>query len=294
MINKKDKLSNFISHILLIILSALVVIPFIILLSASFSDEMALARQGYGVVPREFSLEAYKYVFKNPKTITDAYAVTIFTSLSSTFLATFFMSLLAYPLTKKDMPGRNAINFYVYFTMLFGGGMVPTYILITQYLHLQDTLWVYILPGLISPWYVFMMRTFFNSVPIEMSESAYIDGANEYIIYFRIILPVSKPVIATVALMMFLAKWNDWMTSMLYINKEHLMSLQYQLQRIMQNIALLRSEDNLAMEMISAKDIPGETARMAMAVVAAGPALVIFPFFQKYFVKGLTVGSVKG
>ncbi len=294
MINKNDRITNFINHILLIVLCALVIIPFVILVSASFSTEKELALQGYSVVPRGVTLEAYKYVFKNPKTIINAYTVTIFTSLVYTFIATFLMSLLAYPLTKKDMPGRNGINFYVYFTMLFGGGLVPTYILITQYLHLQDTLWVYILPGLISPWYVFMMRTFFNSVPIEMSESAYIDGANEYIIYFRIILPVSKPVLATVALMMFLGKWNDWMTSMLYINQEHLMSLQYQLQRIMQNIALLRSDDVMIHEIISPKDIPGETARMAMAVVAAGPALVIFPFFQKYFVKGLTVGSVKG
>lgn len=294
MINKKDRISNFISHILLVILCALIMMPFVILLSASFTSEAELTKHGYSILPRGLSLNAYKYVFKNPKTIIDAYSVTIFVSLAYTLLATFFMALLAYPLTKKSMKGRNAINFYVYFTMLFSGGLVPSYILITQYLHLNDTLWVYILPGLISPWYVFMMRTFFKNVPIEMSESAYIDGANEYIIFFRIILPVSKPVIATVALMMFLNKWNDWMTSMLYINTESLMSLQYQLQRIMQNIQLLQSNEIAAQQMISVKDIPGETARMAMAVVAAGPALVIFPFFQKYFVKGLTVGSVKG
>ena len=166
--------------------------------------------------------------------------------------------------------------------------------MITKYLHLDNTLWVYLLPHLISPWYVFMMRTFFKGIPGEISESAYIDGANEYTIFFRIIIPLSKPVIATVALMMFLSKWNNWMDSMLYMEKDHLMSLQYQLQKIMQDIKLLQSAEGDAASLVDVSDIPSETARMAMAVVAAGPALCIFPFFQKYFVKGLTVGSVKG
>ena len=292
--NKQEKKLNIINHILLILLSVCVITPFIILLSASFSSEMEIARNGYGILPKGVTLDAYSYVFKNPKTIIDAYMVTIIAATFYTLLSTFLMALLAYPLTKATMKGKDIINFYVYFTMLFSGGLVPTYILITQYLHLNDTIWVYILPGLISPWYVFMMRTFFKGIPGEISESAYIDGANEYIIFFRIIIPLSKPVIATVALMMFLTKWNDWMTSMLYVNQEKLMSLQYQLQRIMQNIQLLQSNEVEAQNLINVKDIPGETARMAMAVIAAGPALVIFPFFQKYFVKGLTVGSVKG
>ena len=296
MINKNDRITNFINHILLIILCALVVIPFVILVSASFSDEKELALQGYSVVPRGVTLEAYKYVFKNPKTIINAYTVTIFTSLVYTFLATFLMSLLAYPLTKKDMPGRNGINFYVYFTMLFSGGLVPTYILITEYLNLDDTIWVYVLPGLISPWYVFMMRTFFQDIPYEISESACIDGAGEYTIFFRMILPLSKPVLATVALFTFLGKWSDWNTAMLYINDDNLISLQYLLQRIMENITLLTTiSDTGGLSMtLNDVEIPSETVRMAMAVIVAGPALLIFPFFQKYFVKGLTVGSVKG
>lgn len=285
---------NVFNHIILIILCFCIIVPFIILVSASFSDEFKLAEEGYGILPRGTSLNAYKYVFKNPKTIIDAYGITIFVSVAYTLLATFLMACIAYPLTKNDMKGRNALNFYFYFSSLFGGGLIPTYILITQYLHLNDTIWVYLLPHLISVWYVFMMRTFFKGIPNEISESAYIDGANEYTIFFKIIIPLSKPVIATVALMMFLSKWNDWMTSMLYIEKEHLMSLQYQLQRIMNNIKLLQNSEVDVSMLVSAKDIPGETARMAMAVIAAGPALCIFPFFQKYFVKGLTVGSVKG
>ena len=290
---KHESKSNIFNHIILIILCFCVIAPFIILVSASFSDEMSLAKQGYGLIPRDFSLKAYEYVFKSPEVILDAYKVTIFTSIVYTLLATFLMACVAYPLTKTDMVGRNQLNFFIYFTQLFGGGLIPTYILITQYLHLNDTLWVYLLPHLISPWYVFMMRTFFKGIPGEISESAYIDGANEYTIFFKIIIPLSKPVIATVALMMFLAKWNNWMDSMLYMEKTHLQMLQYQLQKIMQNIKLLQNAE-VDSSFLNAADIPSETARMAMAVVAAGPALCIFPFFQKYFVKGLTVGSVKG
>ena len=208
-------------------------------------------------------------------------------------LSVLLMSMIAYPLACGHMRGKRGISFYLYFTMLFSGGLVPTYILITQYLHLDDTIWVYILPGLISPWYVFMIRTFFQGLPYEIYESAVIDGANEYRIFAQMILPLSKPVLATVALFMFLNQWNNWYTSMLYINKDSLCSLQYLLQRIMQNIELLQETENNGI-MLKTSEIPSETVRMAMAVVVAGPALLVFPFFQKYFVKGLTVGSVKG
>ena len=212
MINKQDRRMNLISNILLVVLCVLIVMPFIILVSVSFSNEMTIAKEGYGIFSRDFTLSAYKFVFKNPKTILDAYKITGLAALLFMALSVFFMALIAYPLTKSNLKGRNAINFYIYFTMLFSGGLVPTYILITQYLRLTDTLWVYILPGLISPWYVFMMRTFFKGIPGEISESAYIDGASEYRIFFTMILPLSKPVLATVALMMFLSKWNDWNT----------------------------------------------------------------------------------
>jgi len=216
---KHESKANIFNHIILIILCFCIIAPFVILVSASFSDEMQLAKDGYGLLPRGTSLEAYKYVFKNPRTITDAYAVTIFVSTCYTLMATFLMACVAYPLTKSDMVGRNQLNFYFYFSSLFGGGLIPMYILLTQYLHLNDTLWVYLLPHLISHWYIFMMRTFFKNIPGEISESAYIDGANEYTIFFKIIIPLSKPVLATVALMMFLAKWNSWMDSMLIWKK---------------------------------------------------------------------------
>lgn len=278
--------------IFLSVLSILIALPFVILLSISFSDEERILREGYSILPRGFDLSAYKFVFENPLSVLRAYAVTAGFSLITMVLSVLLMAMLAYPLSRSSFKGKKGISFYIYFTMLFSGGLVPTYILITQYLHLDNTIWVYILPALISPWYVFMMRTFFQELPNEISESALMDGAGHYTIFFKIILPLSKPVLATVALFMFLAKWNDWYTAMLYINKEGLISLQYMLQRIMDNIKLLQ-EMPVGMT-INIADIPSETIRMAMAVVVAGPALLVFPFFQKYFVKGLTVGSVKG
>jgi len=292
---KKQELKlQIIVNILFIIICVLILVPFLLVLSVSFSNEKDIAMFGYSIIPKNFDLSAYRYIFGNSKAIIDAYKVTIEVSIIYTVLSVILMAMLAYPLSKKNLKGKSVLSFYIYFTMLFSGGLVPTYILITQYLHLGDTIWVYIIPSLISPWYVFMMRTFFQGIPGEISESALIDGANEYIIFFKMILPLSKPVLATVALFSFLSKWNDWMTSMLYINKSSLTSLQYLLQRMMQNIKLLQ-DGNIDSSMVMATaDIPAETVRMAMAVVVAGPALLIFPFFQKYFVKGVTVGSVKG
>jgi len=289
---QKDRLSQILVITFMGITALLILVPFLILLSVSLSDEKDILLSGYSLFPKNFTLSAYSYILKNPVAIINAYKVTIFYSVVGTILSTFLMALLAYPLTKRNLKGRNVISFIIYFTMLFGGGLVPTYILLTRYLKLGDTIWIYILPSMISPWYVFMMRTFFKDLPGEIMESALIDGANEYIIFIKMIIPLSKPVLATVALFTFLSKWNDWFTSMLYIDNQDLLSLQYLLQRIMQNIELL--QNNKYSAIISVKDIPSETVRMAMAVVVAGPALLVFPFFQKYFVKGLTVGSVKG
>lgn len=182
----------------------------------------------------------------------------------------------------------------MYFTTMFGGGLVPTYILITQYLHLGNTIWVYVIPGLFGVWSAFVMRTFFQGIPESIIESAYMDGASEFRILFQIVYPLSTPVLATMAVSTFLGKWNDWFTSMLYIDIPSLYSLQYMLQRIMENITLLQENQEMADMIRSASDIPSETVRMAMAVVVAGPVLFVFPFFQKYFVKGMVMGSVKG
>lgn len=280
-------------NLFFIIFSVAIVLPFVILVSTSFSNEGDIVEYGYSIFPRHIDFAAYKYVFANSKSILNGYKVTIIYSVIATVLSVLIQSMCAYPLSKRKLRGKRGISFYLYFTMLFSGGMVPTYILITQYLHLGDTIWVYIIPSLVSPWNVFMMRTFFSGLPYEIFESMKVDGASEYNIFFKTVLPLSKPVLATIALLTFLGKWNDWNTSMLYINNESLYSLQYLLQRILQNMDLLKQMQGFS-QATSAVEVPSETVRMAMAVIVAGPALVIFPFFQKYFVKGLTVGAVKG
>ncbi|MBQ3038704.1 MAG: carbohydrate ABC transporter permease [Clostridia bacterium] len=292
---KKQKyIPQIILNILFIVLSSLIILPFLLVVAVSLSNERDILEYGYKLIPMNIDFAAYKYVFDNPTTILNAYKVTAIFSIVSMVLSVLFMAMIAFVLSKRDLKGKSQMSFFLYFTMLFNGGLVPTYILITQYLHLGDNIWVYILPGLISPWYVFMMRTFFTGIPYEITEAAVIDGSSEYRIFLTIILPLSKPVLATVALFTFLAKWNDWNTSMLYINNSKLFSLQYMLQRILKNIELLQMDTSNLNLLKALSEIPSETVRMAMAVVVAGPVLVVFPFFQKYFVKGLTVGSVKG
>lgn len=293
--SKKNKINQIILTVILAAIALMVIIPFVILVSVSFSEEKDILRNGYNIIPRVPSLNAYRYVLKNPDQIIQAYKVTIFFSIVATFFSVMLMSMLAYVLTRNDYKPRKVMNFMLFFTMLFGGGLVPTYILMTRYLNIDNTILVYILPHAVSAWYVFMLRTFFKGLPDGIVEAAMIDGAGQWRVFLTIIIPLSKPVIATVSLLTFLGKWNIWFESMLYIQDQDLVSLQYYLQRIMRNIQLLREvSESGGTPAVNAIDVPGETAKMAMAVLVAGPALFVFPFFQKYFVKGLTVGGVKG
>lgn len=288
----KNKIYQLVLNLVFVFACALIIMPFLLVVSTSFSDEVDIAKYGYSFIPKTPTLSAYQYIFKNPTMILDAYKVTIAFSVLGTFLSVLFTAMLAYPLSQRALKCRNKISFYLYFTCLFSGGLVPTYLLNTKYLHLADTFWIYILPGCVSAFYVFMMRSFFQDIPYEIIESALIDGSNDFGIFFKFIIPLSKPVLATVALMTFLGKWNDWNTSLLYIDNQKLISLQYLLQRILNNVDIMK--ENAHLLGMAAYDIPTESVRMAMAVIVAGPALFVFPFFQKYFVKGLTVGSVKG
>ena len=290
---KKIQLGQVVLNLTIIIICCLIIVPLILMISVSFSSEASIAEHGYKLIPKEWDVEAYRYILKNPKMLIDAYTVTILSSIIGTFLTVLFTAMLAYPLSRKGLKGRKIISFYLYFTMLFSGGLVPTYILKTQYLHLGNNFLIYILPSLVSVWHVFMMRTFFTQIPNELFESMHLDGAREFNIFFRTVIPLSKPIIATVALLTFLSKWGDWYTAMLYIDDDRLITLQYLLQKMLRNLELVNQMSESGMGDVSV-DVLSETVRMAMAVIAAGPALVIFPFFQKYFVKGLTVGSVKG
>lgn len=290
---KTKKLSQIIINIIFILIALCCVVPLLYILAASFTDEVALAKEGYHLIPPEFSLEAYKYVFKNPGQILNSYVVTIFVTVVGTLFSLLCTSMLAYVMARKDYKFSRVLSFLVFFTLLFNGGMVASYIVNTQYYHLKDTIFAMILPYIIMPWHVFLMNGFFKDTPTALIEAAKIDGASEVYIFFKIVAPISKPAFATIGLFTAFTYWNDWWLSMLYINENKLTSLQYYLYRIMNNIEFLRSSMAAGIS-VDLSQIPGETARMALCVVAVGPMLIVFPFFQKYFVKGITVGSVKG
>lgn len=289
----KKNAGQIVLNAVFIIICIAIIYPFCMLISASLSNEADLVKYGYSIIPKRIDLSAYKFLFENPFVVLNAYKVTIIFTIIGTVLGVLCMSLIAYPLSRKNFKSRNKISFYLFFTMLFSGGLVPSYILNTQYLHLNNTIWIYILPYLISPWHVFMMRTFFSGIPEEIIEAVRMDGAKEFRILFQFIYPLSKPVLAAIALFTLLQRWNDWMTALLYIDDQNLISLQYLLQSIMKNIEMIKNAQESGVT-IDVGNIPSETIRMAMAMVVAGPALIVFPFFQKYFVQGMTVGSVKG
>jgi len=277
-----------------IALSACCVIPLLLILSSSFTTEQNLATQGYAFIPKVFSLQAYRFIFQNPTQLFQSYGVTVFVTATGTFCGLLITSALAYVVSRKDFKLQRIYSFMVLFTLLFSGGMVPSYIIISRYYHLKDTIFVLILPYLLNSWYVFLMKGFFLDLPISLIEAAKIDGAKEVSIFFRIVIPISKPALATIGLFIAFQYWNDWWLSMLYIDRAALTSLQFYLYRIMSNIQFLAQATQNVNVSINIADMPGETARMALCVLAAGPMLVIFPFFQKYFVRGITMGAVKG
>jgi putative aldouronate transport system permease protein len=279
---------------LFIILSLACVIPLVLIVSASFSSRLGLNVKGYSLIPPEFSLEAYRYIFKSPRQLLSSYGVTISVTILGTVLSLLCTSMFAYAIARRDFKYHNLLSFLLLFTLLFSGGMVPSYIMISRYYHLKNNILVLILPYVIIPWHVFLMKGFFLDIPVSLMEAAKIDGARELTIFFRIVLPISKPALATIGLFCAFTYWNDWWLSLLYIDNPKLNSLQYYLYRIMNNIQFLTSSMQNVNLNIDLSKLPGETARMALCVLAAGPMLFIFPFFQKYFVRGLTVGAVKG
>ena len=284
---------DFVVGLLIVLFCALCVIPSIVAISASFSDERVLLRSGYGFLPRGFSLQAYNMLFSTSQ-IFDSYKVSIFVTVAGTILSMVVTAMMAYPLSVKKLKYRGAISFFAYFTMLFNGGLVPTYMLISKYLGMRDTVWVMILPVLVNPWNLFLLRNFFSAIPAELHESARIDGANDVRILWQIILPVSLPALATVALFYGVAYWNQWYNAMLYIEDSKLFPLQYLIMRMMRNIELMKQMAGQAGFAVDMSSMPSTTSKMATAIVTIGPIIVAYPFAQKYFTSGLIVGSVKG
>lgn len=287
--------SSIFSNIILILLSAVFIIPIITIISISISNEGHILKMGYSILPNAFDLTAYKYIFESPKIIVDAYKVTTIVSVLGAVTSLLIMTMCAYALARRNFKYRRMINIYLFIPLLFNSGLVPKYILMTQYLNLQNTIWVMILNSLVSVWYIFILRTFIQSIPEEILESALLDGASEFRIFANIIIPLSKPSLATIGLLVLLSYWNEWMTALLYINVPSLYPLQYLLQKILQNTQEVLKDMNSSSGMrFSDQNAPTETIRMALSVVAAGPMLFIMPFFQKHFVRGMTIGSVKG
>ncbi|MBP1988870.1 carbohydrate ABC transporter permease [Paenibacillus eucommiae] len=281
-------------NLLFILFSLACLFPLVAVLSVSLSNETDILKNGYRLFPKMFDMSAYAYILYKPLQILNAFKVSLFVSFFGTFVSLLVIAGIAYPLSREDFKLKNKLSFYVFFTMLFNGGLVPTYMLISNYLHLKNTIWVLILPYLAVPWFILLLRSFMQKIPHSIIESCMMDGASEFRIFFQMILPLAKPGLATVALFTLLQYWNDWWLSLLYIEKESLVPLQFMLYRMMNNIAFLTNSSNMMPPAMKNVILPSESARMAMAILAAGPMLLVFPFFQKHFVRGLTVGAVKG
>lgn len=282
-------------HAIFIFCSAAAILPLLLVIAISFSSENDIIKYGYSFIPHHFTTYAYKYVFNDPHVLFRAYSNTIIATVVGTLVCMGITSALAYPLSRKSMPGRRFFTFYVVLTILFNGGLVPWYIVMRNFLHFKDNIWALIIPGLLlNGFNVLIMRTFFaNTIPTELLEAANMDGAGEFRIFAQIVIPLSKPVYATIGLFATLAYWNDWYNSMIFQIRQDNFSMQYILQRILINIQILsQSKSNNAGVAFAA--LPQETSRMAMAIIAIGPIIFAYPFFQKYFIKGLTIGAVKG
>lgn len=283
------------AHIIMILLSLACILPFILLLISSITDDHTIAVEGYSFFPSKFSLGAYEYLWRESEQIFHAYGITILITVIGTTASLFITSLLAYPLSRKDLPGGVVLSFIVFFTLLFNGGLVPTYLVYTQLFDLKNTLLALLIPWLLMNGFnVLLMRTFFaTTIPAAVLESASIDGAGEFKMYYRIVLPLSLPIMATVGMFQGLAYWNDWNNGLVFVTNPDLFSLQNLLNRIMNDIQYLTR--NSSMNAGNAlEQLPSETFRMAVAVIGVVPILIAYPFFQKYFVKGMTIGAVKG
>lgn len=293
-VTKADRIRSMVFTLVFIILCAAVLYSFLIVLGSSLSSQRDLKQYGFRAIPHALSLEAYKRIFSDLKTILQAYGITILTTVVGTLLGVAFTASIGYVISRDDYPYRRGLGFFCYFTMLFSGGLVPTYMLVVNWLGLKNSIWAIILPGCVSVWNIMLMKSYFKSLPTSLIEAAKIDGLSEIGIFFKIVIPLSKPAIATIALFFALSFWNQWYNSMLYTDTRELVSLQYMLMKIMKSLEFLNSDAARLGMVITDPNIPSQNARMAMCIVAAGPILVVFPFFQKYFVKGINVGAMKG
>lgn len=295
---RQDKLTIIVhafSYIFIGLFTVACLLPFILMVSASFSDEIMLNQTGIGLLPKGFTTTAYGLIFKVPKMIIGSYVVTITMTVIGTVVGLFLIAMTGYALQRKDFPYRNVISFFIYFTTLFSAGLAPTYLWITKYLGLKGSYLAVFLQLLMTPWLIVLMKNFAKSVPFEITESGKIDGAGDFKIFTALVLPMLKPALATIGLFLALGYWNEWYNSMLYLSSSSeikFFPLQYYLYRIITQAAALKN--SLAGSNVNPGTIPTQSLKMATAVVATGPIILLYPFVQKYFISGITVGAVKG
>lgn len=290
-----DNRTHPLINLFFILASLVCIIPFCLILMVSLSSQTSLAKYGYSFWPKHFDLLAYRFLMNDAEPIMRAFGVSILVTAVGTIVSLFVTSAMAFSLSRKDFPLRGFLSFYVLITMLFGGGLLPWYLVYTKFLHFHNSLLALIVPGLLGGFNVFIMRTFFTtSIPPSLIDSAHIDGAGEYRTYFSILLPLSLPVLATIGLFSVVGYWNDWFTSLVFISNDKLYNLQYFLYNTLMNAEYLQSIADKAHIDTARQVQPLEELRMAMAIIAVLPVALVFPFLQKYFVKGLTIGAVKG
>lgn len=292
-----EKIFRSFAFVVLLILAIVCILPIILIIVASFTDETTLLANGYRFFPQKYSLEAYVYLLKQSVMMLRAYKISILVTVIGTLASLVLSTTFAYPLSRKDFKYRNIFSFLVFFTMLFSGGIVPSYMMWTKFFHIKDTIWALIIPSyLMNAFNILLIRNYYsNNIPDALVEAARIDGASEFLTFRRVIVPLSVPVIATVGLFTGLAYWNDWINGLYYINDPGLYSIQNLLIRLMNNIQYLNS--GAAAGIVSGGTtgaLPSTSVRMAIAVVGVIPVVAAYPFLQKYLIRGTVIGAVKG
>lgn len=283
------------AHIVLIIFSLLILIPLLLVVASSLTEEQVLLKNGYSIFPSQVSWEAYKYLFAGNGNIFGAYGISILVTVAGTVLGILMTVFLAYALSIKDLPFRKGMSFYVFFTMLFNGGLIPTYMMYVNVFHIKNTIWALIIPSLlVNAFYIIIARSFFSSnIPEEVLEAARMDGAGQIRILFKVVMPMSLPILATIGLMIGLGYWNNWTNGLYYITDQKLYSIQQLLTEMVRNMQALQSGDFAAANAASV-NMPSTAIKMATAVLGVIPIMIAYPFFQKFFVKGIALGAVKG
>ncbi|CAM4213016.1 carbohydrate ABC transporter permease [Paenibacillus alkaliterrae] len=293
----ENKSFQWIINIIMMAIAIACLIPFSLLIMSSISSEASIIQNGYTFFPEEFSMKAYGYLWTHWSELGRAYGITVFITVVGTAASLAITSMLAYPISRSDLPLKNLFAFLVFFTLLFNGGLVPTYLIYTQVFHLKNTIWALLIPGLLMNGFnVLLVRTFFmTSIPPALIEAASIDGAGEIKIFYRIVLPLSLPIMATIGLFAAILYWNDWFNGLTYVTDSKYFSIQTILNKMMTDIQFLTSNSNIAGSSATSEiaEIPSTSVRMAIAVIGVLPILIAYPFFQKYFIKGITIGAVK-